>query len=90
MARPETIAGKTKTIRHAEIHFCGRCGSTTHFTLTDSAISKFGNVQTGINMALADENASRRTRTSLPLDGRGLGRAVTDFGYVREPQIIGQ
>jgi hypothetical protein len=32
----------------AEIHFCGRCGSTTHFTLTESAIAKFGNVQTGL------------------------------------------
>jgi hypothetical protein len=40
----------------AELHFCGRCGSTTHFTLTESAMSKFGNVQTGVNMSLADES----------------------------------
>src|SRR5579871_5337702 len=39
----------------AQIHFCGRCGTTTHFVLTDRAIAKYGNVQMGINMLLAEE-----------------------------------
>jgi len=39
----------------AEIHFCANCGSTTHFILTASAVSKFGNGQMGVNMRLADE-----------------------------------
>ncbi|MDE2239726.1 MAG: GFA family protein, partial [Rhodospirillales bacterium] len=39
----------------AEIQFCANCGSTTHFVLTESAVAKFGNVQMGVNMRLADE-----------------------------------
>jgi hypothetical protein len=39
----------------AEIQFCPHCGSTTHFVLTESAVAKFGNVQMGVNMHLADE-----------------------------------
>ena len=39
----------------ADVRFCAQCGSTTHFVLTPSAISKFGNVQMGVNMRLADE-----------------------------------
>src|SRR5215469_15043803 len=38
-----------------EIRFCAKCGSTTHFTLTRSAQSRFGNTQMGVNMWLADE-----------------------------------
>src|ERR1700750_451796 len=39
----------------AAVHFCARCGSTTHFTLTASAVGKFGNSLMGINMWLADQ-----------------------------------
>ena len=39
----------------AEIRFCETCGSTTHFVLTPSAVAKFGDVQMGVNMRLADE-----------------------------------
>ena len=39
----------------AEVQFCEKCGSTTHFTLTKNAILKFGNVQLGVNMLLASE-----------------------------------
>src|SRR5579863_9799697 len=39
----------------AEIQFCAQCGATTHFILTPSAIAKFGNVQMGVNMRLADK-----------------------------------
>src|SRR3954452_2147740 len=38
----------------ARIHFCETCGVTTHFTLTESAVSKFGDVMMGVNMLLAD------------------------------------
>ncbi len=48
------IAGETrgycredKADPAAEVHFCGRCGTTTHFTLTPSAVAKFGDVQGG-------------------------------------------
>ncbi|MBS0276347.1 MAG: aldehyde-activating protein [Proteobacteria bacterium] len=71
----------------ARIHFCGKCGSTTHFTLTESAISKFGNVQLGLNMRLADESALSGIELRYP-DGRAWPGAG-DFGYVQEARIIG-
>jgi hypothetical protein len=90
-----SIGGVTREYRRedkddpaAEIHFCGRCGSTTHFTLTASAIAKFGNVQTGVNMLLADESDLVGIELRYP-DGRAWSGGP-DFGYVRGPQIIGQ
>jgi hypothetical protein len=53
----------------AEIHFCTNCGSTTHFSLTASAVSKFGNVQMGVNMRLADEKDLAGIELRYP-DGR--------------------
>ncbi|MBW4024470.1 MAG: aldehyde-activating protein [Proteobacteria bacterium] len=72
----------------AEIHFCPRCGSTTHFILTESAVAKFGNVQTGVNMALADEGDLVGIELRYP-DGRAWSGGP-EFGYVREPRIIGE
>ncbi|KUR80087.1 GFA family protein [Novosphingobium sp. FSW06-99] len=72
----------------AEIHFCGRCGSTTHFTLTKSAKAKFGDVQTGVNMALADERDLAGIELRYP-DGLAWSGG-SDFGYVRAPRVIGQ
>ena len=72
----------------AEIQFCTNCGSTTHFILTPSAVAKFGNVQMGVNMRLADESDLTGIELRYP-DGRawpGQG----DFGYVREARIIGR
>jgi hypothetical protein len=71
----------------SEIRFCVNCGSTTHFILTASAVSKFGNIQMGVNMRLADEKELAGIELRYP-DGRtwpGTG----DFGYVREARIIG-
>jgi hypothetical protein len=72
----------------SEIKFCGNCGSTTHFTLTESAILKFGNVQVGVNMGLADESDLAGIELRYP-DGRAWSGG-SDFGYVREARIIGQ
>ncbi len=71
----------------AEIHFCEKCGSTTHFVLTASAISKFGNVQMGINMRLADEKDLAGIELRYP-DGRAWS-GEGGFGYVRDARIIG-
>src|ERR1700744_1823221 len=71
----------------AEIHFCERCGSTTHFVLTASAVAKFGNAHMGVNMHLADEKDLAGIELRYP-DGRawpGSGGVV----YVREARIIG-
>jgi hypothetical protein len=75
-----------KDDRAADIHFCGRCVSTTHFTLTQSAISKFGNVQTGVNMLLADESDLIGLELRYP-DGRAWSGGA-DFRYVREPRVM--
>jgi len=72
----------------ASVHFCTHCGSTTHFTLTESAISRFGNVQSGVNMLLADESDLIGVELRYP-DGRAWS-GETEFGYVREPRVIGQ
>jgi hypothetical protein len=71
----------------AEIRFCSHCGSTTHFVLTPSAVAKFGDVQMGVNMRLADESDLAGVELRYP-DGRawpGHG----DFTYVREAHLIG-
>jgi hypothetical protein len=72
----------------ADIHFCGRCGSTTLFTLTESAISKFGNVQMGVNMSLADESDLVGIELRYPNGRAWSGGAAS--GYVRELRVIGQ
>ena len=72
----------------AEVKFCANCGSTTHFTLTESAVSKFGNSQMGVNMWLADERDLAGIELRYP-DGQAWSGAG-DFGYVREARIIGQ
>ena len=71
----------------ADVRFCGNCGSTTHFTLTDSAAAKFGNSMIGVNMRLADERDLAGIELRYP-DGRAWSGAGP-FGYVREPHIIG-
>lgn len=72
----------------AQIHFCDRCGSTTHFTLTESAISKFGNVQTGVNMLLANKSNLTGIELRYPDGPAWSGRA--NFGYVQEARVIGE
>lgn len=71
----------------AQIHFCSKCGSTTHFTLTSSAVAKFGNVQMGLNMLLADESALAGIELRYP-DGRAWS-GTGDFGYTRPARILG-
>jgi len=89
-----TVAGETgsylrndKPDPAAELHFCPTCGSTTHFTLTPSAVEKHGNGIMGVNMLLADERELAGLEVRFP-DGRnweGAGEIV----YVREARVIG-
>jgi len=72
----------------AEVHFCPRCGSTTHFTLTPGAVAKFGDTQLGVNMGLADEAELDGVELRFP-DGRAWSGGSA-FGYVREPRILGR
>lgn len=72
----------------AQIQFCTNCGSTTHFILTASAASKFGNSLMGVNMRLADERNLTGIELRYP-DGQGWS-GEGDFGFVREARIIGE
>ena len=71
----------------AQIHFCRKCGATTHFVLTESAIARFGNSQMGVNMRLADERDLAGIELRYP-DGRAWS-GEGGFGYVRDARIIG-
>jgi hypothetical protein len=66
----------------AELRFCPNCGSTTHFTL------KFGNIQLGVNVRLADERDLAEIELRYP-DGRAWS-GKGGFAYVREARIIGR
>jgi hypothetical protein len=88
------VTGETHGFRRAdkddpaaEVRFCPRCGSTSHFILTPSAVARFGNVQMGLNMSLADEADLAGAELHFP-DGRAWPGAG-DFSYVREARIIG-
>ncbi|MBO9575875.1 MAG: aldehyde-activating protein [Sphingobium sp.] len=71
----------------AELHFCPKCGATTHFTLTPSAVARFGNGMMGVNMRLADEGDLAGLELRYP-DGRAWS-GEGDFTYVREALILG-
>jgi hypothetical protein len=72
----------------AEVNFCTNCGSTTHFVLTPSAIAKFGNVQLGVNVRLADEKDLAGIELRYP-DGQAWSGSG-GFTYVQEARIIGR
>ena len=72
----------------AQVQFCANCGSTTHFTLTDSAVAKFGNSMMGVNMWLADERELAGIELRYP-DGQAWSGEGA-FGYVRETRILGE
>ena len=72
----------------AGIRFCPACGSVTHFTLTASAIARFGNSLLGVNLRLAEESDLAGLELRYP-DGRAWAGEGA-FSYVREPRILGQ
>lgn len=72
----------------AEIRFCPTCGSTTHFTLTASAIARLGNSLLGVNMRLADEGDLAGIELRFP-DGRAWA-GEGEFSYVRAARVIGE
>ena len=71
-----------------EVQFCPKCGATTHFLLTDSAIAKFGNVQMGVNARLAEEADLAGTELRFP-DGRSWP-GEGEFVYLQPARILGR
>jgi hypothetical protein len=72
---------------NAQVRFCSTCGSTTHFVLTESAISKFGDSLMGINMWLADTRELAGTELRYPDGASWSGEG--DFAYLREARVLG-
>lgn len=72
----------------AQIHFCQTCGTTTHFVLTEAAVSRHGNTLMGVNMRLADEREFAGIELRYP-DGRAWS-GEGGFGYVQDARIIGE
>lgn len=70
------------------LQFCAKCGSTTHFVLTEGAVAKHGNVVMGVNMRLADESDLAGVELRYP-DGRAWA-GEGGFGYVEAPRILGR
>ena len=71
------------------IHFCGNCGVTTHWTLTESFAAENPNEagRMGINMRLFDDAAKAGVELRFPdgaaWDGEGA------YGFVREAVVWG-
>ena len=89
------VAGATSGYRRddkpdpaADVRFCGRCGATTHFVLTPSAVARFGDTMMGVNMRLADEDDLAGIELRYP-DGRAWSGEGA-FGYVRAPRRLGR
>ena len=85
--RTSTYLRTDKPDPAAQVHFCGACGTTTHFTLTAETIARIGQGLTGVNMRLADERELAGIELRYP-DGAAWSGAGA-FGYVREARVIG-
>ncbi|MDV3257414.1 MAG: aldehyde-activating protein [Sphingomonas sp.] len=72
---------------NAEIRFCPNCGATTHFVLTEKAVSKFGNSLLGVNMWLAEPSDLEGIELRFP-DGKSWS-GEGEFSYVREARTLG-
>lgn len=71
----------------AEVHFCPKCGSTTHFRLTPNTVAKHGDGLMGVNMGLADAADLAGLELRFP-DGRAW-QGDGGFEYVREAVVLG-
>jgi hypothetical protein len=67
-----------------EVHFCPRCGCTTHFALREAYLESSGvaNDRMGVNMRLFDRVALSGVKLHYP-DGRAWD-GTGEWGYVRE------
>jgi len=70
----------------ALLHFCPQCGSTTHFTLTEQAAAKYGNVVVGVNLRLADEGDLAGVELRFPDGATWPGEGTVP--YLAEPRIL--
>jgi hypothetical protein len=71
----------------SEARFCGTCGSTTHFVLTEAAKALHGDVMLGVNLRLADESDLAGIELRFPDGAAWPGEGA--FEYVGPPRVIG-
>ena len=88
-----TVTGETRVYARAdraepavELHFCGTCGCTTHWTLLPAFLEKVGEVKCGVNMRLVDREALSGVELRFP-DGKGWD-GVGQWGFVRESETL--
>lgn len=71
----------------AAMQFCPTCGTTTHFTLTEEAQAKHGNVVLGVNLRLAEQGGLAGIELRYP-DGKSWP-GEGEFAYLRDAWVIG-
>jgi hypothetical protein len=82
------VTGETRVYRRAdrdepavELHFCGVCGCTTHWTLLPAFLKKVGENRCGVNMRLFDRASLEGIELRFP-DGKGWD-GIGQWGFVR-------
>jgi hypothetical protein len=93
---PEDVAvtGETKVYTRAdrdepavELHFCGHCGCTTHWTPTEVFVAKTGAAnRMGVNMRLFDRAVLAGVELRFP-DGMGWD-GIGQWGFVKEAEQL--
>ena len=69
------------------LHFCPRCGCTTHWTPTKVFVARTGAAdRMGANMRLFDRAALTGIELRFP-DGQGWD-GVGQWGFVREAEVL--
>ncbi|MEM9668050.1 MAG: aldehyde-activating protein [Pseudomonadota bacterium] len=85
--RTIAFARRDKSIPIVEIHSCAICGSTTHFTLTDTYQTENPDVdQVGVNMRLFDPDQLDGVQIQYPNGSAWSGEGP--FGFRREPVTL--
>ena len=89
------ISGPTQTYERndrsspvVQIHFCSSCGSTTHWSLTETYLEKSGHVdRMGVNMRLFDSDQLTGVEVRFP-DGKAWS-GEGEYEYRRETIVLG-
>ena len=92
--REVVIEGATRVYRRGDmaspacdLHFCGHCGCTTHWSATAELIAIMGEVdRMGVNMRLFDPGRLRGLRLMFP-DGRGWDKQG-DWAFARPDGVM--
>jgi hypothetical protein len=95
LAADVIVEGETKGYARADkpdptvhIHFCGRCGCTTHFVPTEHFAGRTGVPDVrGVNMRLFDRAELRGIELRYP-DGANWN-GIGQWGFVKEAEILG-